>query len=240
MNVARILGIPFSTGGFEATVSDLTNRVLTGNRTHVVTANPEIVMIAMEHLELRGVLEQAYVVPDGIGIVYAAKWLNAGIRERVAGIELMEALMEQADRHEWKVYLLGASADVNRKAASALAGRFPRARIVGARDGFFQPEEQEAIVREINSAKPHLLFVALGSPKQETWISANWDKLQVPLAMGVGGSFDVWAGSVKRAPLLWQKLHLEWLYRLLQQPSRWRRQLAIPRFVFAVWRSRNR
>lgn len=234
MKVATILGVKFSAQSFHETVADLTRRILGGQRTHVVTANPEIVMIARENQSFHKILEQAYVVPDGIGIVYAAKWTGQPITERVTGIELLEALMKQADQHHWNVYLLGAAPDVNRLAADRLAQRYPGARVVGYRDGYFRKEEEEQIVQEIAGLKPHLLFVALGAPKAETWISTHWSQLRVPLVMGVGGSFDVIAGKVKRAPVVWQKLHLEWLYRLLSQPSRWRRQLAIPRFVWTV------
>jgi len=234
MKVANILGVTFSAQSFRETVADLTQRIHSGQCTHVVTANPEIVMIARENRSFQNVLKQAYVVPDGIGIVYAAKWTGQPITERVTGIELLEALMQQADQHHWNVYLLGAAPDVNRLAAEKLAQRYPGARVVGYRDGFFRKEEEEQIVQEIVERKPHLLFVAMGAPRQDEWIASRRAELQVPLMMGVGGSFDVIAGKVKRAPAVWQKLHLEWLYRLLSQPSRWKRQLAIPRFVWTV------
>ncbi|TRY25706.1 WecB/TagA/CpsF family glycosyltransferase [Brevibacillus sp. LEMMJ03] len=237
--VANILGVSFSTRGFDETVADLVERIASGRKTHVVTANPEIVMLARENRSLRTILEQAYVVPDGIGIVYAARWTKQPISERVTGVDLLEALMAAADRHQWKVYLLGASPEVNRLAAEKLAGRYPGARIVGYRDGYFQQGEEPAIVREIAEKAPHLLFVAMGSPKQDEWIARYRDQLQASLMMGVGGSFDVIAGKVKRAPKLWQRLHLEWLYRLLAQPSRWKRQLAIPRFVWTVLKEKG-
>jgi len=234
MKVANILGVTFSAQSFQETVADLTQRIHSGQCTHVVTANPEIVMIARDNRSFQNVLKQAYVVPDGIGIIYAAKWTGQPITERVTGIELLEALMQQADQHHWNVYLLGAAPDVNRLAAEKLAQRYPGARVVGYRDGFFRKEEEEQIVQEIVERKPHLLFVAMGAPRQDEWIASRRAELQVPLMMGVGGSFDVIAGKVKRAPAVWQKLHLEWLYRLLSQPSRWQRQLAIPRFVWTV------
>ncbi len=236
MNVVKILGVPFATRSFDETVTFLAERIKAGVRTHVVTANPEVVMVAREDARFRQLLEQAYVVPDGIGIVYASRWLGHPISERVTGIELMEALMRLADENAWKVYLLGASPEVNEKAAQTLAERYPRARIAGRHDGYFSREEEPKIAATIAAVKPHLLFVALGAPKQDEWIARYWDEIHVPLAMGVGGSFDVIAGTVKRAPEMWQRMHLEWLYRLLRQPSRWRRQLAIPRFVLAVLR----
>jgi N-acetylglucosaminyldiphosphoundecaprenol N-acetyl-beta-D-mannosaminyltransferase len=238
--VATILGVPFSTRGFQETVSDLVNRMEAGQSTHVVTANPEIVMIAQEKPAFRKLLDQAYVVPYGIGIVYAARWTNQPITERITGIELLEAMMEKADAREWKVYLLGASPEANRLAAERLQERYPRARIVGRRDGYFRPEEEREIVEEIGRLRPDLLFVAMGAPRQDEWIAAHREELGVPLMMGVGGSFDVIAGLVKRAPVIWQRLHLEWLYRLLKQPSRWKRQLSIPLFVWAVWREKWR
>jgi N-acetylglucosaminyldiphosphoundecaprenol N-acetyl-beta-D-mannosaminyltransferase len=238
MKVAKILGVPFSTRGFTETVADLVSRIEKGLRTHVVTANPEMVMLARQFSAFRSILDQAYVVPDGIGIVYAAKWMNLPIYERVTGVELLEALMQAANQRGWKVYLLGATPEVNRLAAEKLAVRYPGADIVGYRDGFFRQEEEREIAREIAELKPDLLFVALGAPKADHWISAYWNELQVPLAMGVGGSFDVIAGKLKRAPKLWQRMHLEWLYRLLSQPSRWKRQMAIPRFVFTVLREK--
>lgn len=237
-SVAPILGVRFSTQSFQETVADLVKRIESGHMTHVVTANPEIVMIAREQEKLRTILERAYVVPDGIGIVYAAKWLHQPIHERITGIELLEALMVHADERKWKVYMLGASPESNRSASERLAERYPQAQIVGARDGYFRAEDEPEIIREITSLQPDILFVAMGAPRQEEWISAYRDQLQVPLVMGVGGSFDVIGGRVKRAPVVWQKLHLEWFYRLLKQPSRWKRQLAIPLFVLAVWREK--
>lgn len=241
--VANILGVPFSTRGFRETVTYIAERIKNGQKTHVVTANPEIVMLARADRAFQSIVEQAYVVPDGIGIVYAAKWTNQPIRERVTGVELLEALMAEANKHQWGVYLLGAKPDVIRLAAEKLAARYPNARIVGYRDGFFRAEDEEGIVQEIAEARPELLFVALGAPRQDEWMVKYRDRLNASLMMGVGGSFDVISGKVKRAPGIWQKLHLEWFYRLASQPSRWKRQLAIPRFVLTVlkekWSSRS-
>lgn len=240
--VAHILGVPFSTRSFDDSVAYMVERIESGQQTHVVTANPEIVMLAREHRAFRSIVEQAYVVPDGIGIVYAAKWTNQPISERVTGVELLEALMAEADRRQWRVYLLGASAEVIGLAAQKLASRYPGAQIVGHRDGYFRQDEEEQIVREISEKAPHLLFVALGAPRQEEWMAKYRNQLNTSLMMGVGGSFDVISGKVKRAPLFWQKMHLEWFYRLMSQPSRWKRQLAIPRFIATVltekWKNR--
>lgn len=234
MKEAKILGVSFSTLGFNATVSDLVTRVQSGERTHVVTANPEVVMIARENAGFQTILDQAYVVPDGIGIVYAAKMLQLPLNERVTGVELVDALMQEANKHGWKVFLLGASPDVNRLATERLEKEYPGANIVGGRDGYFSVDEEQQIIEEVAALSPDLLFVAMGVPKQELWIAKYWPQLNTQVVMGIGGAFDVLAGTVKRAPVMWQKLHLEWLYRLAKQPSRWKRQLAIPRFVAAV------
>ncbi|GED67541.1 acetylglucosaminyldiphosphoundecaprenol acetyl-beta-D-mannosaminyltransferase [Brevibacillus reuszeri] len=241
--VAKILDVPFSTLGFRETIADMVERIESGQKTHVVTANPEIVMLAREHQGFRSIVEQAYVVPDGIGIVYAAKWTNQPIYERVTGVELLEALMAEANQYGWNVYLLGASPEVIELAATKLQARYPQARLVGYRNGYFKEEEEEQIVQEIAETRPHLLFVALGAPKQDNWLVKYRERLNASLMMGVGGSFDVISGKVKRAPEVWQKLHLEWFYRLASEPSRWKRQLAIPRFVVTVlkekWSSRS-
>ena len=241
--VAHILGVPFSTRNFDETVADLAERIERGEQTHVITANPEVVMLGRGNQAFHSLLEQAYVVPDGIGIVYAAKWTNQPIAERVTGVELVEGLMAEADRQQWNVYLLGAAPDVVRLAAEKLGRRYPGARIVGYRDGYFRQDEEPQIVQEIAERNTQLLFVAMGCPRQEEWIARYREKVGATLMMGVGGSFDVISGKVKRAPLIWQKLHLEWLYRLLATPSRWKRQLAIPRFVWTVlsekWKSRS-
>lgn len=232
------MGVPFTTLRFSETVAHMVERIESGQQTHVVTANPEIVMLARENQAFRSIMEQAYVVPDGIGIVYAAKWTNQPIHERVTGVELLEALMAEADRHQWNVYLLGAHPEVIALAAKKLASRYPNACVVGYRDGYFRQDEEDQIVQEIAEKKPHLLFVALGAPRQDEWMVKYRDRLQASLMMGVGGSFDVISGKVKRAPVFWQKIHLEWFYRLASQPSRWKRQLAIPRFVFTVWKEK--
>ncbi|WP_232697868.1 WecB/TagA/CpsF family glycosyltransferase [Brevibacillus daliensis] len=234
MNVIRILGVPFSKLGFQETVDYFTAEIKAGNRTRVMTVNPEMVMMAQGNSSMRKLIEQAHVTPDGIGIVKAARWTNQPIPERVTGVELLVSLMEKANENNWGVYLLGAAPDVSQKAAEILAERYPHARIVGRQDGFFNSEQEKQIVADIREKKPELLFVAMGAPKQDEWIAKHWEALPVNLAMGVGGSLDIISGKVKRAPKFWQAIHLEWFYRLLATPSRWRRQVAIPKFIVAV------
>ncbi len=249
-----ILNIPFSTMTFNQTVDWITSRIndqSNPSKTFIITANPEIVMMARSNTTAGDQMRQAVkhadlIIPDGIGVVLASRVLKSSnpnhqqrtIPERVAGYDLLHAIMQQANQQQWKVYLLGASPESNQGALDKLKHLYPNAEIVGYRDGYYKPDEEQQIIDEINRKQPHILFVALGAPRQEAFISQNLDRLNIKLAMGVGGSFDVLSGKMKRAPQIWQKLNLEWLHRLLSDPKRWRRQLALPRFALLVLKER--
>lgn len=201
----------------------------------IFAVNPEKVIRLQSDSVLRALLAQAdLLIPDGIGIVLAARVLHGVSIERVPGIDLFLAVCERSSQAGYRLYLLGAEPDVNRKAHDVLKSRYPRISIVGTHHGLFSDDESPSIIQAINLTRPDVIFVALGSPRQEEWITANLDKLQVKVCQGVGGSFDVLAGRVRRAPPLFQKYHLEWLYRLMAQPSRARRQLALPIFAYQV------
>lgn len=178
-------------------------------------------------------------VPDGAGLVWAASQLGEDVAERVAGFDLMHELLKTGENYGWSVFLLGAAPDVVEKAAENFAARYPRIRIAGWHHGYFDADEDERIVEEVRRAEPDLLFVARSLDTQEQWIARHRDALGARLMMGVGGSFDVVAGKLKRAPLFMQKLKLEWLYRLLQEPTRIGRMLALPRFVVKVRREKR-
>ncbi|EGL82043.1 glycosyl transferase, WecB/TagA/CpsF family [Caldalkalibacillus thermarum TA2.A1] len=223
------------------TMSETVNMVMSMLRqdreetAHIITANPEMLMIARSEPTLQEVLAHADIItPDGIGIVWASRILNTPIKERVAGYDLLHNLCEQTNYYPFSVFLLGAKEEVNKKAAENLSKLYPNLKIVGRKNGYFKETETDHIVEEVNKASPDLLLVALGVPKQELWIYQNKKRLNAKVAIGVGGSFDVLAGYIKRAPLVWQNLHIEWLYRLLQEPSRWKRQLQLPKFMFCV------
>jgi N-acetylglucosaminyldiphosphoundecaprenol N-acetyl-beta-D-mannosaminyltransferase len=153
----------------------------------------------------------------------------------VPGIELMQRLLAVADARGWRVYLLGTTAETIRTAAERLRAAYPGA-VFAYRDGYFGPEQDDAVVAAVRAFAPHLLFVARSADLQDPWIHRYRERLGVPVMMGVGGSFDVIAGKLKRAPLVFRKLRLEWLFRLIQEPSRWRRMLALPKFVIKVVR----
>ncbi len=200
----------------------------------VVTLNPEGLMLAREDGELRRILEEAALVtPDGNGLLWAAKKLGRPLRERVTGIDLIDQLAKAAAAEQRSLYLLGARPGYAELAAEALQSRYPGLIVSGVENGYFQDREP-AILDALVQAEPDILLAALGMPYQEKWLHRHGRELQGMVALGVGGSFDVLAGKVKRAPKLWQKLKLEWLWRLLADPKRWRRYLAIPRFIRAV------
>lgn len=206
----------------------------------VATANAEMLMRATHDEELCRILNaSALVVPDGAGTVWAARHLGHAMPERVAGYDLAHELLRRAPAEGRRVYFFGAAPGVAEKAKAKAEQLYPGIEIVGVRNGFFSPADNAAIIAEIRAARPDLLLVALGVPKQEKWIAAHLAELDVPVAIGVGGTLDVMAGVMKRAPYWMQRAKLEWLFRGLMQPKRAGRLLALPKFVLKVHASRK-
>ena len=206
----------------------------------VATANAEMLMRATHDEELRRILNaSALVVPDGAGTVWAARHLGHAMPERVAGYDLAQELLRCAPAEGRRIYFFGSAPGVAEKAKAKAEQLYPGIEIVGVRNGFFSPADNAAIIAEIRAARPDLLLVALGVPKQEKWIAAHLAELDVPVAIGVGGTLDVMAGVMKRAPHWMQKAKLEWLFRGLMQPKRAGRLLALPKFVLKVHASRK-
>jgi len=205
------------------------------NENQVVTLNAEIIYQTKKEIKLQNIINQANLVTaDGIGTVWAARTLGYPQKERVSGIDLIHELCIMGATRGWKIYLLGAAPGVAEKAGQELKQSYPGLKVCGIGHGYFSLEDENEIIADINSKSPDILFVALGAPKQEYWINQKRDTLKVPVCIGVGGSFDVIAGIKKRAPKIFIAFNLEWLYRLLTEPSRWKRQLALPAFVLAV------
>jgi len=200
----------------------------------VVTINPEGVMLAREDETFRTAVEQAYMVTaDGAGILWAASQMGDPMKERVTGIDLLDHTAKLAAEKGWRVYFLGAKPGFAEKAAENLAAKYPGFAVVGSDNGYFRDREADAIAR-VKAAEADILFAALGMPYQEKWLYQHRKELGCKVAIGVGGSFDVLSGAVKRAPRVIQKIRMEWLWRLLSDPKRWRRYLAIPRYMKAV------
>lgn len=201
----------------------------------IFTVNPEIIMLAKEEEEFCQLLNHAdMVTADGIGVVMAAKKLGDPLPERVAGYDLQLRMFEEL---EATYYFLGAAEGVARLAAENIMRKYPKANVVGTRNGYFDDINQ--VITDINAVKPDVLLVGLGAKKQERLIAENKDRIDAKIFIGVGGSFDGFAGTVKRAPQFWIRLHLEWFYRLLKQPTRWKRMLKIPQFLRAVKKQRK-
>ena len=206
----------------------------TAEKTYVVTPNPEIVCMARREDALKSAVNGAgLVLPDGIGIIIGARILGTPLRGgRVPGIDFAEALFAEMSQFGGSIYLLGAKPGVAELAGQRLAKKYPGLEIAGTADGYFT--DAEPVIEKINSANPDAVFVCLGSPKQELWIKNNLGWLDVKLCAGLGGSLDVFAGNVKRAPSVFRKLGMEWLYRLIQEPRRIKRMARLPVFVFLV------
>ena len=207
----------------------------------IATANAEMIMRATHDTELRDILNAAaLVVPDGAGTVWAAHHLGYAMPERVAGYDLAQELMRIAPGKKQKVFFFGSAPGVAEKAKAKAEELYPGIEIVGTRDGYFKAEDEPAIIAAIKAAQPDLLLVALGVPKQEKWLHAHLQELNVPVAIGVGGTLDVMAGVMKRAPYWMQKAKLEWLFRGLLQPKRAGRLMALPKFVLKVHSFKSR
>lgn len=228
-----VLSVGFDNVTIDEAVSYAEEWILNHNGTYVVTPNPEIVWMCRKDGRLHEIVSRAsLVLPDGIGVVYGAKLLGRPLKGKVAGTDLGEKLMAKMARTGKSVYLLGGKPGVAEKAAEKLKTSYPGLVVAGTADGYFK--DDGPVVEAINEVKPDFLIVCLGAPKQEYWMAANQNKLDIGLMAGLGGSVDVWAGTVARAPQSWQKAHLEWLYRLIKQPSRITRMILLPLFIVAV------
>ncbi len=203
--------------------------------TMVVTPNSEIVQNASKDESLKALIGSAdLIIPDGIGLVYASKILGHPLKERVTGIDFLESIVAYIEKTGKSIYFFGSKPGVAEAAADKIKEKYPALKIAGTHHGYFKPEEEPEIVHKINESGADFLCVALGAPKQEKFISDHRNELKVKGAIGVGGSLDVWAGTLKRAPEFYQNHGLEWLYRFIQQPSRYKRMLALPVFMLRV------
>ena len=206
----------------------------------IATANAEMIMRATHDSELKEILNAAaLVVPDGAGTVWAAHHLGYEMPERVAGYDLAQNLMAEASQRGQKVFFFGSAPGVAEKAKAKAEQLYPGIEICGVRNGYFKEADEPAIIEEIKAAKPDILLAALGVPKQEKWLWKYKDELGVPVSIGVGGTLDVMAGVMKRAPRWMQKAKLEWLFRGMLQPKRAGRLMALPKFVLKVHASKR-
>jgi N-acetylglucosaminyldiphosphoundecaprenol N-acetyl-beta-D-mannosaminyltransferase len=203
--------------------------------TQVVTANAEIIMMAQDLPAYRALLQQTdLILADGAGTVWAGRKLGYQVPERVAGFDLFLHLMQYGATHGTTFFLFGAAPGIAEAAKKKAEELYPGVKIVGTRNGYFNKEDEPAIIQQINDSGADVLFAALGAPKQEFWLQEHRDELKPALRVGLGGSFDVLAGKMERAPKWMQEASLEWLFRLYKQPSRLGRMMALPKFVIKV------
>lgn len=242
MNLDKVpvLGVSFDNKTKETFLKELMDRVRHNKKTFVVTANPEIVMYAKKNAEYMSLLKEAdYIAADGIGIIKGAKLLATPIIERVAGFDLLTDLLEKASEQGSRVYFLGAKEAVLQSAVQNVQKKYPSIQIVGSRNGYFDSSDS-SIIEAVQATQPDMIFVALGYPKQEQWIHQYMATASKGLLMGVGGSFDVLSGKSKRAPKLFIDLNIEWLYRLIKQPTRLKRMMVLPQFLLEVKREKKK
>lgn len=234
MDTYQILGVKINDINYTELVDEV--RLQLANKSDglklIFTPNPEIIYASLTDDTLRDVLNKADInLPDGIGIVIASKIIGHPITQRVTGVD---AFLKICEHRLGRIFLLGSKPGVAARAADVLTSMFPGIGIAGFMDGYFRDEDNERVVAAINQSGANILFVGLGAPRQEMWLLANRDKLQVKLAMVMGGSLDVVSGDKDRAPELFIKLNIEWLYRLYQEPSRYKRMMVLPKFILKV------
>lgn len=232
----RVLGIPVDAVDMSGALEFVDSLLeAPGLRNCILAVNPEKIRVLSNDDVLRAMFESAtLLLPDGIGVVMAARFLHGVRISRVPGADLMQNLCARAARNGRKVFIYGAGEDVNREAAERLRKAFPGIKIVGRCNGYVAEEEMDGLIQQINASGADLLFVALGSPRQELWMQRYLPLLNVKVCQGIGGTLDTIVGTVKRAPAFWQRIGLEWFYRLMKEPKRIRRQAVLPLFVLRV------
>ena len=234
-----IMGITFDNVTMQQAL-ERAGEILAGDKTcYAVTPNAEIAYEALRDESLRALLNEAdLVLPDGAGVVLASKILKTPLQQKVAGVDFADGLLGMLAQNGKSVYLLGSKPGIAELAAQKMTGKHPKLRICGMNDGYFKDEAP--VIEKINAAKPDVLFVCLGAPKQEIFMKTHLKELHVKLMIGLGGSLDSFAGTVKRAPNWMIRCNLEWLYRLIKEPKRFGRMLRLPKYLFAVLGKRIR
>ncbi len=233
--VCNILGVPINNVNLNEALGLVLLYLEENEKKIIFTPNPEFIMNALTDSQFKKILNESNLnIPDGIGVVIGAKILGYNLKERVAGFDLVQKIFSRIKNTDKTVYFLGASEETVILAKEMMEKKYKGLKIFGTHNGYFKDEEGNIIIDEINKLSPDLLLVGLGSPRQEKWIYNNKDKINVKVMIGVGGSFDVMSGNVKRAPKIFIKLNLEWFYRLITQPTRFKRMLKLPLFIIEV------
>lgn len=233
MEKENYLGVDVCNTDMEGVLAEIDEIVKERRPSFIVAINPEKIMKAIKDEKLRNLLNSAAIqIADGVGVVIASKLKGGKIRSRVTGIDLMQNICKRSAEKGYRVFLLGAKPGVAERAADILRERYKGINIVGIRDGYFKDENE--LLGYIEDKKPDVMFVAMGSPAQELFITRNMDRLQIPVCMGVGGSYDVICGNIPRAPKWMCNMGLEWLFRLIKEPWRYKRMMVLPLFFVKV------
>lgn len=241
MDIIQILGLKIHRVDMGSALSAIEGFIRERKPRMVVTADASAAVIAHSDPELQSIINGAdLVTPDSTGILWAAKYLGTPLIERVSGADMVEQLCRKANDSRHRVFFLGSAPGVTDIAAANLKLRYPNLQIAGTRHGYFKDDESPEIVRMIRGANPDLLFVAMGIPMQEKWIRKHLDEMQVPVSMGVGGTFDVMSGRLKRAPMWMQNHGMEWIYRLVTNPRKISKVMTLPVFIMMVLKSKWR
>ncbi len=242
MNTIKILGVKVNIITMEETLDWIEKTIAGGVPRQIITGNPEMLMTAQADEEFYQIMNNAdLIVPDGIGLVLAARhFIGIDVPERVTGFDLSTRFFALAAEKGYSIYLLGGNPGVVDEAALALQERYPELQIRGTHHGYLTDEVREQVIAEIAALRPDMLLVGMGAPRQDKFIADYKDRYQVPVSIGIGGCIDIWAGKSKRAPEFMQSLHLEWFYRLVREPYRFFRVLALPKFVYFAARFKER
>lgn len=235
-NKVNILGVKVDKVNIEQASDRIMEYINSGYKcAKVYTPNSEIIMLGYRDENFKNILNSAELLTaDGIGVVYASKIVKNPINERTAGYDVACRVLEKLSNVGGTLYLFGSKPGVAQTAGQNITAKYPGVKIVGFSDGYFDEKKEKTIIENINRCAPDLLFVCLGAPKQEKWIDSHKNELSAKVCMGIGGSLDVFAGNVKRAPKFYTDHGIEWLYRLIKQPSRFVRMLELPKFGFKV------
>jgi N-acetylglucosaminyldiphosphoundecaprenol N-acetyl-beta-D-mannosaminyltransferase len=233
METARLLGFRIDNLNLQESLERIDELIEKKGSHLVVTLGVEMVMYCRKDPEYEEIVKNAsLVVPDSVGILWGCKKKGFILKERVPGIEILKAAAKNAEKYPWRIFFLGGKPGIAEEAANKLKDEYPGFNVVGTCHGYFKDDDE--VLKSIIKASPDIIFIAMGFPAQEKWFVKNREKLGDMVSIGVGGSFDVISGRVKRAPLIFQKLGLEWFYRLITQPERAGRMLALPRFMMRV------
>lgn len=248
MKKVDIMGTRINNVTMDETVSICDKKIINGEQYVIYTPNTEFIMMAKKDDEFRDLLNKSDLnIPDGIGLIYAAKIKKHPLKEKVAGYDLTVNLIKLANEKNLKIYFVGGKPGVAEKATQNIKKDYPNVNIVGVSDGYFKGthlgmpghDEEKRLIDDINDKAPDMLFVGFGAKKQEQWIEYNKNLINAKILVGNGGTLDGLAGEVKRAPDIYIKLGLEWFYRLMKEPKRIKRQMLLPQFMLKVIFSGN-